>query len=325
MKVARVLDGRREGELLTFPSVRRMVDILSQRCREESWVRTSVATLERFRVVTGNQDLEALRERALAEPAIAEQALASFASAFAGYAESQVSSLAMGAKIWFRLNGVAVPWRPLLSQGRGQRATQASPPFPSAAPAPTLGGADQQGVDNVILLALIGSGLRLAELLRLRVGDVGSLDSEGRLIADMEADPLAVQYTPRRGKQGERITFLTYQARQALLASVEQAALAGEDKHDEDEDEDKHKAPTFPHRYPLSLQDLGALLIRGRDGSKLSRAEVTRATQRSRALIRAGSDVNVELCRTTGDFFRSWGLPGSRFVGPEDLNIEEYI
>ena len=321
MKVAQVLDGRREGELLTFPSVRRMVDILSQRCREESWVRTSVATLERFRVVTGNQDLEALRERALAEPAIAEQALASFASAFAGYAESQVSSLAMGAKIWFRLNGVAVPWRPLLSQGRGQRATQASPPFPSAAPAPTLGGADQQGVDNVILLALIGSGLRLAELLRLRVGDVGSLDSEGRLIADMEADPLAVQYTPRRGKQGERITFLTYQARQALLASLEQAALAGEDKHDED----KHKAPTLPRRYPLSLQDLDAPLIRGRDGSKLSSADVTRARRRSRALIRAGSDVNVELCRTTGDFFRSWGLPGSRFVGPEDLNLEEFV
>src|ERR1700736_2379258 len=114
MKVARVLDGRREGELLTFPSVRRMVDILSQRCREESWVRTSVATLERFRAVTGNQDLEALRERAIAEPTIAEHALASFAFAFAGYAESQVSSLAMGAKIWFRLNGVAVPWRPLL-------------------------------------------------------------------------------------------------------------------------------------------------------------------------------------------------------------------
>ena len=54
MNVTRVLAGRREGELLTFPSVCRMTDILAQRCREQSWVRTSVASLERFRAMTGN-------------------------------------------------------------------------------------------------------------------------------------------------------------------------------------------------------------------------------------------------------------------------------
>src|SRR5947207_12349847 len=113
MNVSRVLDGRREGELLAFPSVRRMATILSQRCREQSWVRTSVATLERFRTMTGNHDLEALREQAIAEPTVAESALASFASALAVYAESQVSALSMGSKIWFRLNDVAIPWRPL--------------------------------------------------------------------------------------------------------------------------------------------------------------------------------------------------------------------
>ena len=75
----------------------------------------------------------------------------------------------------------------------------------------------------MILLSLIGSGLRLAELLRLRIGDIGSLDSEGRLIPDIEADPLAVQFTPRRGKQVERITFLTYQARSALLESLKRS------------------------------------------------------------------------------------------------------
>src|SRR5207237_10400878 len=76
MKATRVLTGRREGELLAFPSVRRMTDILSQRCREPSWVRTSVASLERFRSMTGKTDLEALKEQALAEPALAEQTLA---------------------------------------------------------------------------------------------------------------------------------------------------------------------------------------------------------------------------------------------------------
>ena len=285
MNVSRVLDGRREGELLAFPSVRRMATILSQRCREQSWVRTSVATLERFRTMTGNHDLEALREQAIAEPTVAESALASFASALAVYAESQVSARSMGAKIWFRLNDVAIPWRPL----------------PGISSPSSLGGSNGQGVDYLILQALIGSGLRLSELLRLRRGDVGSLDSEGRLIPDIEADPLAVQFTPRLGKQGERITFLTYQARQALLTSLEQSAPAGQ-----------------------SLA-LDAPLITKHNGSTLSRADAVKARRRSRALIRTGSDVNVALCRATGDFFRNWGLPGSHFVGSEELNLEEFI
>ena len=282
MNATRILAGRREAELLAFPSVRRMADILSQRCREQSWVRTSVATLERFRTMTGHHDLELLREQALAQPALAEEALACFATALAGYTESQVSALAMGAKLWFRLNGVAVPWRPL----------------PGVASPSTLAVADQQGAERLILLALIGSGLRLAELLRLRLGDAGSLDDEGHLIPDLEADPLAVQYTPRRGKQHERITFLTYHARQALLTSLEQDAIP---------------------------RDLDRPLIAQPNGSRATRSSVSRARQRSQSLIRAGSEVNVTLCRTTGDFFREWGLPGSRFVGPEELNLEEYI
>src|SRR2546429_8229933 len=210
MKARQILAGRREGELLSFPSVQRMANILADRCREESWLRTSVASLDRFRTTTGQSDLEPLLQQALAEPAVAEQALVAFATAMAGYTESQISGLAMGAKIWFRLNGVAVPWRPL--------AGIASPP--------ALSTTDQQGVEHVILLALIGSGLRLTELLRLRLGDAGSLDREGRLIPDIEADPLAVQFIPRRGKPVERITFLTYQARRALLSSLEQRDTA---------------------------------------------------------------------------------------------------
>jgi len=279
MKVVQILEGRREGELLAFPSVRHMADILSQRCREPSWVRTSVATLERFRSMTGHSDLELFLEQVRADPALAEQALASFASALGRYTDMQISALAMGAKLWFRLNRVDVPWRPL--------AVQATPP--------TLATLDQQGSERVILLALIGSGLRLAELLRLRLGDVGSLDGEGRLIPDVEADPLAVQFIPRRGKPVERITFLTYQARRALLSSLEQRDTA---------------------RYPLDLD--APLLVQH------SRSTVAQARQRSRSLIHAGSDVNVALCRATGNFFREWGLPGSRFVGPDDLNIEEY-
>jgi hypothetical protein len=281
MNATRLLAGRREGDLLAFPSVRRMTDILSQRCRESSWVRTSVASLERFRAMTGYADLEMLLGQAKKDPVVAEQALASFASALSSYTEDQVSALAMGAKIWFRLNGVNVPWRPL----------------PGISSSLVLATADQQGSERLILLALIGSGLRLAELLRLCIGDIGSLDAEGHLIPDMEADPLAVQHIPRRGKQIERITFLTYQARQTLL---EQFKANGQ---------------------PI---DLNAPLITQRNGSKATLASVSKARQRSKSLIRACSDVNVALCRATGDFFREWGLPGSHFVGPEELPTEEY-
>jgi hypothetical protein len=284
MSAADVLAGRRERALLAWPSVRRMAELLAARCREPSWVRTSVASLERFRTLTGHTDLEVLLERARAEPAAAERALGAFASALAGATASQVAGLAMGPKLWFRVNGVMVPWRPL----------------PGVLAPPPLTGAEPAALDRLVLLALIGSGLHLAELLRLRVGDVGSLDMTGRVIPEVDAEPLAVQHTPRRGRAGERITFLTYQARQVLLADLTRRANAGQ-----------------------SIGREAPLLVR-RDGSAATRGSVARVRRLNAALIRSGNAINVELCRTTGDFFHAWGLPGSRFVGPEELDIEVY-
>jgi hypothetical protein len=284
MSAADVLAGRRERALLAWPSVRRMAELLAARCREPSWVRTSVASLDRFRTLTGHHDLEALLERARTEPAAAERALGAFASALAGATASQVAGLAMGPKIWFRVNGVMVPWRPL----------------PGVPAPPPLTGAEPAALDRLVLLALIGSGLLLAELLRLRVGDVGSLDMAGCIIPEVDAEPWAVQHTPRRGRAGERITFLTYQARQVLRADLTRRATAGQ---------------------PIGRE--APLLVQG-DGSAATRASVARARRLNLALIRSGNAINVELCRTTGDFFRTWGLPGSRFVRPEELDIEVY-
>jgi hypothetical protein len=284
MSAADVLAGRRERALLAWPSVRRMAELLAARCREPSWVRTSVASLDRFRTLTGHHDLEALLERARTEPAAAERALGAFASALAGATASQVAGLAMGPKIWFRVNGVMVPWRPL----------------PGVPAPPPLTGAEPAALDRLVLLALIGSGLLLAELLRLRVGDVGSLDMAGCVIPEVDAEPWAVQHTPRRGRAGERITFLTYQARQVLRADLTRRATAGQ---------------LIGREAPLLVQG---------DGSAATRASVARARRLNLALIRSGNAINVELCRTTGDFFRTWGLPGSRFVGPEELDIEVY-
>jgi hypothetical protein len=275
---ARALAGRREASLLELPSVRRMGEVLAGVTREASWVRMLVAGLDRFRQLTG-ADLEWLLERAREDPEVAERALAAFARELEGHPDTAVAALAVGPKVWFRLGGVPVAWRPL--PARAPQAPLATAPDPTA---------------RLVLLAMIGSGLQLAELLRLRVGDLGSLDADGALVPDLDAEPLAVRFTRLRDRGGQRITFLSYHARAALLADLHRRRLAGLDT-----------GPEAP-------------VVAGVRGQPATPGMVAAARRRSNALIRAGSQLNVELCRTTGEFFRTWGLPGSRFVPVPDVD-----
>jgi hypothetical protein len=274
------LAGRRERSLLELPSVARMAAILAERCREPSWVRTLVASLDRFGSLGGHDDLEALLAAARDDPAVGDRALVAFARVLDGQPDAAVAGLAMGAKVWFRLNGVPVAWRPLPSATAARRIPEAGLADPA---------------QRLLVLAPIGSGLHLAELLRVRVGDLGSLDAGGRLLPDPEAEPLAVGYTQRRGRSADRITFLTFVARTAVLEHLARRRRDG-----------LGTGPAAP-------------LIAGPDGRPIGSSEVARARRRSNAIIRAGSNLNVDLCRKTGEFFREWGPPGSRFtpVPPE--------
>ena len=275
----RALAGRREASLLELPSVRRMAEVLAAGTREPTWVRVLVAGLGRFAVLTGTADLEALLEVARADPAAADRALEALAAALDGQPDTAVAALAMGPKVWFRLGGVRVAWRPL----------------PARVSAPPLAGSADP-TDRLVLLAMIGSGLHLAELLRLRVGDLGSLDADGGLLPEVGAEPLAARHVRLRDAGRQRITFLSFHARAALLADLGRRRAAGLDT-----------GPAAP-------------VVAGPRGQPATRATVAAARLRSAAPIRAGSRLNVELCRTTGEFFRQWGLPGSRFVpadGPD--------
>jgi hypothetical protein len=272
---ATALAGRRERSLLELPSVARMAAVLAERCREPSWVRTLVASLERFRQLGGHDDLEVLLAAARDDPALADRSMVGFARALDGYPDASVAGLAMGAKVWFRLNGVPVTWRPL----------------PAATVARTIPEAGMTDAgERLLVLAPIGSGLHLAELLRVRVGDLGSLDADGGLLPDPEAEPLAVGYQQRRGRRAERITFLTFAARTAVLDHLARRRRDGLDT-----------GPEAP-------------LVTGPGGRPAGRGEVDRARRRSNAIIRAGSRLNVDLCRKTGEFFLEWGEPGSRFT-----------
>ncbi len=266
------LRGRRERDLVRLPSVRRMVDVLDARCREESWTRVAVTSLDRFATLTETDDLEALLAQAQRNPKVARRALDAFAAKLQGHTQSQVADLALGAKLWFTFNGVALAtWRRL----------------PGEAWTAPLG--ETSTTDRLLLLALVGSGLRRAELLRLRVRDVGALDATGELVPDLDADPIAVRYIDARSRR-ERITFLRDRGREALLADIASRVALGETLHGD------------------------APLVANAAGGPATRVTIARAQRLNASLIDACNHTNVELCRTTGEFFRTWGMPGSRFV-----------
>jgi hypothetical protein len=257
--------------------------VLAQRCRDESWVRTAVASLDRFATLTGNDDLEALLAAAQRDAHAGIAALAEFAAALAPATRPQIAALALGPKLWLTFNGADIRWRSLDGAAWSPSIMRAA--FP---------------VDRLILLALVGSGLHRAELLRLTIGDVGRLDRAGQLIADVDADPLAVRYVQRRGYI-EYITFFTDQARDVLHSEVARRRAAGE-----------AIGPDSP-------------LVAHAGGGMATAATAARAARFNSALIGAGNAANVELCRKTGDFFRTWGAPGARFTASSAANLEETV
>jgi hypothetical protein len=262
----RALTGRREVALLDEPSVAAVARVLVRRVRDPAvWVRAAATTLERFRREVADGDLPGLLSAGRGDPSVAEQSLRRLAARHDGLTGGQLSALAFGPRLWWTVGGVPLPWRPLSTVGGGV-------PLPGRDTDPDL---------RLLLLAVLGSGASPTELLGVRVRDAGRLDAEGRLVPDLEAEPLAVRYRDERDGH-EHITFLSFEARAAL-----QDRSAG----------DADLTPDSPLLLP--------------EARHAAAAEGLRAT--SAALIGAGNDVNVSLCRATGDFFRAWGMPGARF------------
>jgi hypothetical protein len=269
------LAGRKELALLLEPSVLRVATLLAARCRNPApWIRSAVGTLGRFAVEVAGGDLAALMARGRADAAVAERSLRQLELRHDGCTAGQLAALSFGPKLWWRLGGVGVPWHEPAASGPRERAPVR--PMPSIADA-----GDQAARDaRLVLLALLGTGITVDELLAVRFRDAGSLDACGRLVPDPDAEPLALEYVPGDGG-ARRLTFLPFEARAALRERLA----------------DRRPEP----QEPLLLPEGAAAAAR------------TAAAVRSSALISAGNDVNVTLCRATGDFFRAWGMPGARF------------
>lgn len=137
---------------------------------------------------------------------------------------------------------------------------------------------------RVFMLSLVGTGLTYDELATIRVQDAGSLAEDGTLVPDLHSSPLALEFDT---EDGRRITFLGEEARLTLLEQ-----LAGRDLHD------------------------GDLLF----ASAEAFAEVRAAAEsRGRSTIDTVNEVNVTLCRTVGNFFLEWGIPGRNFYAENGL------
>jgi metal-sulfur cluster biosynthetic enzyme len=271
-RVVAALAGRREFALLSQPSVARLVRLLARRCRSpEPVIRAAVSTLDRFRAEAASGRLSPVLAAARDDPTAAEDRLRQWVTRDPAVTDSQAAALAFGPKLWLRANGVPVRWRPL-----------------GGAPARTRNAARgdrPRALDEAarpLLLALAGSGMSAGELLTLQVGDAGSMDEDGGLQPDLDAEPLAVRYQADAGRT-LGLAFLSYEARAAVRAALSERGVGG--------------------------QEPSARLIGGAPAAAL----LHRARTRHEQLIAAGNDVNVATCRATGEFFRAWGLPGSRF------------
>ncbi|HEX8971056.1 hypothetical protein [Oryzihumus sp.] len=293
--VRAALSGRRESALLAEPSVMAVARLLVTRCRDAGiWVRTAVGTLDRFAREVAGGDLAGLLAAGREDASVAPRSLEDIALRHPDLTAGQLAALAFGPVLWWTAAGVTVPWRPLGSSttgsaagplergphGRGPLGRGSLDRWPLQSEPLPVPGTDPDV--RLLLLALIGTGTTAPELLGIRVRDAGSLDAAGQIVPDLAAEPLALSFPPDDGGP-RRVTFLPPDARVALLARVaERGPLAPED--------------------PLLLPPDAA-------------AATTQAADAwSAALIEAGNDVNVALCRATGDFFREWGMPGARFA-----------
>jgi hypothetical protein len=141
---------------------------------------------------------------------------------------------------------------------------------------------------RLLMLSLVGTGLTFEELENIKVKDSGSLDKDGNLVENPLSDPLVLQVET---EEGPRITFLGEEAREALSHQI-------------------------AVRNPKSEDPLFA------DAEDFKRF-MEHAEARGKSIIDTVNDVNVTLCKTVGDFFLEWGIPGRNFYKENGITRPE--
>lgn len=142
---------------------------------------------------------------------------------------------------------------------------------------------------RLLMLSLVGTGLTFEEIATIKVKDAGSLDRTGKIVSNHLSSPLAIEFTT---PEGEFITFLGEEARAVLVEQLNERAIQPDDLLFADKDQlEKFKE---------------------------------RADARGKAIIETVNEVNVTLCKTVGDFFLKWGVPGANFYKENGLPQPNY-
>ncbi|MEY4901730.1 MAG: hypothetical protein RLZZ190_457 [Actinomycetota bacterium] len=142
---------------------------------------------------------------------------------------------------------------------------------------------------RLLMLSLVGTGLTYEEVATIKVKDAGSLDNSGTLVPNHLSSPLAIKFTT---PEGEFITFLGEEARAVLVEQLTERGAKADDLLFADKDQ----LENFKER----------------------------ADARGKAIIETVNDVNVTLCKTVGDFFLQWGVPGANFYKENGLPQPDY-
>ena len=201
------------GELAGYRSVERLIDEVYPVGRSEHTVVSYLKGIRKFIAIMGIDDVDGFIERLRLGDSDPGEVYREFVARLsgAGYAPKSVAVWAMGVKRWFQANGVEVRKRIRLK-------TPAiyTPELPDA---DSLRAAclASDARTRAIILFLASSGVRVGELVRLRIRDV-----------DLRADPPRVRIEAEAAKSREgRVTFLTNEAKHALLAYFEERRRRG--------------------------------------------------------------------------------------------------
>lgn len=273
----RALKDRRELALLDDESVMKVAAFLAERTRKpDFWIRSAVTTLDRFSREICEGDLAATLAAGRQDSLSAELSLERFVSLHQDLTNVQLSSLLFGPKLWWTLNGVEVPWHASLgSQPRVHIANSSQKDFNPAV--------------RLVMLSMVGTGLTFEEVATIKVKNAGSINKDGKLVADYHSSPLALEFE----ENGTRwLTFLGEEARTVLVEQIEK------------------RAPQDGELLFASEADLQEFK--------------ERADARGKSIIETVNQVNVTLCKTVGDFFLQWGVPGANFYKENGLPEPEY-
>jgi hypothetical protein len=272
----RSLKNRREIILLEDPTVLKMASVLAERVRKpDVWIRSAVTTLDRFSREVCDGDLSQALAAGQEDPFTAEVLLQKYLYLHQDLTSIQTAALLFGPKLWWTINNVQIPW---------SSRYLTSPKFHIA----NSKNGDFNPTTRLLMLSLLGTGLTFEEVASIKVKDAGSLDSDGRLVPNIESDPLAMEYDT---SEGRRITFLGEEARSSLVTLIKERAPKAEDP----------------------------LFAKWEDFENFK----NKADIRGKALIETVNDVNVTLCKTVGDFFLEWGIPGRNFYKENGLPTPE--